>query len=998
MARISTYVRDQDIHGDDILLGSEFAGYNVNGFPEYRTKNYRMYDLKNYIELRHYIGHNPIIIVQPVDAPLGDLEWYHAEKTPLVVSSSASLLHHDYFTAINSITIDDWGHIDGYNTATYRLPEEYYFNITGDAINWSGVASVSQRIDTTNTVNVNGGDNWISTQSLNTDTVKIFHNDVDRNDPDVVPAAQLGHSGTFNVITSVTSDIKGHVTAVAETQYTLPDIYSFDITADIPGAYNKEIIDGETLSILGGDILTSTVTADNTITIDHNPVTHTPTDAGPVTLSYGGEFTALTARTVSGEGHLIASTKTTYTLPSAYGFTVTGDDNVVQTITDGNTLDIVGVAPISTSSTTTDTVSITHDNVPRSVETSTITAQPAFGGTFTSLISVTSDAKGHTTASNLKTITIPNSIFTTSAPGLVPTSTGTTLFLRGDATWATLPADNNTTYGISAANNGKIRLTDSSGTTDDVTIAGGTGISIGTSGDTITVTNTGVTSNIASTGISVSSATGAVTITNTAPDQTVLLAQGGATTITGAYPSFTISSTNTLPSNGVTEVTAGGGITLGGDITWSADQAAASTFSISHTDTSTQASVNNSGRTYIQDITLDDYGHITGIASATETVVNTDTNTTYTAGTGMSLSGTTFNCTIVNTDTDTVTSVGANNTGLSTGNIYINGAGATSISKSGGTITISSTDTNTNTTYTAGTGMSLSGTVFNCTVVNTDTVYTHPAYTARSINTSGALVLGGFTSDATGHVTNITTRTLTLANLGGISSEVDTLATVVDRGNNTNNSANGRQIGIGTAVRILGTTITNRSSIDFLGNGRILSWDNGGGGGGTIEIGSNFKNGAVTEDSRVGIGFAGKYRIEDGHHYFYGAGYSNNTGTGISWFNNATFWNSGAVEFLRGSVTSINFITTSDRRLKSDIKPIKDGLSVLKQFTSYEYIKDEKQDAGFIAQEVKEVIPYSVFENSEGYLSMNDRPILAHMHKAILELEARLIAIEEKLK
>ena len=902
MARISTYVRDQDIHGDDILLGSEFAGYNVNGFPEYRTKNYRMYDLKNYIELRHYIGHNPIIIVQPVDAPLGDLEWYHAEKTPLVVSSSASLLHHDYFTAINSITIDDWGHIDGYNTATYRLPEEYYFNITGDAINWSGVASVSQRIDTTNTVNVNGGDNWISTQSLNTDTVKIFHNDVDRNDPDVVPAAQLGHSGTFNVITSVTSDIKGHVTAVAETQYTLPDIYSFDITADIPGAYNKEIIDGETLSILGGDILTSTVTADNTITIDHNPVTHTPTDAGPVTLSYGGEFTALTARTVSGEGHLIASTKTTYTLPSAYGFTVTGDDNVVQTITDGNTLDIVGVAPISTSSTTTDTVSITHDNVPRSVETSTITAQPAFGGTFTSLISVTSDAKGHTTASNLKTITIPNSIFTTSAPGLVPTSTGTTLFLRGDATWATLPADNNTTYGISAANNGKIRLTDSSGTTDDVTIAGGTGISIGTSGDTITVTNTGVTSNIASTGISVSSATGAVTITNTAPDQTVLLAQGGATTITGAYPSFTISSTNTLPSNGVTEVTAGGGITLGGDITWSADQAAASTFSISHTDTSTQLSVNNSGRTYIQDITLDTYGHITGIASATETVVNTDT------------------------------------------------------------------------------------------------VYTHPAYTARSINTSGALVLGGFTSDATGHVTNITTRTLTLANLGGISSEVDTLATVVDRGNNTNNSTNGRQIGIGTAVRILGTTITNRSSIDFLGNGRILSWDNGGGGGGTIEIGSNFKNGAVTEDSRVGIGFAGKYRIEDGHHYFYGAGYSNNTGTGISWFNNATFWNSGAVEFLRGSVTSINFITTSDRRLKSDIKPIKDGLSVLKQFTSYEYIKDEKQDAGFIAQEVKEVIPYSVFENSEGYLSMNDRPILAHMHKAILELEARLIAIEEKLK
>ena len=38
--------------------------------------------------------------------------------------------------------------------------------------------------------------------------------------------------------------------------------------------------------------------------------------------------------------------------------------------------------------------------------------------------------------------------------------------------------------------------------------------------------------------------------------------------------------------------------------------------------------------------------------------VTTDTNTTYTAGTGMSLSGTTFNCTVVNTDTNTTYSAG----------------------------------------------------------------------------------------------------------------------------------------------------------------------------------------------------------------------------------------------------------------------------------------------------------------------------------------------------
>ena len=61
---------------------------------------------------------------------------------------------------------------------------------------------------------------------------------------------------------------------------------------------------------------------------------------------------------------------------------------------------------------------------------------------------------------------------------------------------------------------------------------------------------------------------------------------------------------------------------------------------LSHTDTSTQASVSNTGRTYIQSITLDTYGHITAISSGTETV--TDTNTTYSAGTNLNLTGTTF--------------------------------------------------------------------------------------------------------------------------------------------------------------------------------------------------------------------------------------------------------------------------------------------------------------------------------------------------------------------
>jgi acyl-[acyl carrier protein]--UDP-N-acetylglucosamine O-acyltransferase len=65
---------------------------------------------------------------------------------------------------------------------------------------------------------------------------------------------------------------------------------------------------------------------------------------------------------------------------------------------------------------------------------------------------------------------------------------------------------------------------------------------------------------------------------------------------------------NTLTGGGAIDVTnAAGGIT------------------ISHSDTSTASSSSNSGRTYIQDIEIDGYGHVTSIDTATETVVDTNT-------------------------------------------------------------------------------------------------------------------------------------------------------------------------------------------------------------------------------------------------------------------------------------------------------------------------------------------------------------------------------------
>jgi hypothetical protein len=106
---------------------------------------------------------------------------------------------------------------------------------------------------------------------------------------------------------------------------------------------------------------------------------------------------------------------------------------------------------------------------------------------------------------------------------------------------------------------------------------------------------------------------------------------------------------------------------------------------LSHTDTSSQASSNNSGRTYIQDITLDTYGHVTGLSTASESVVNTDTVYTHPSHPGDDMSvdtGALSGATVIsdldfNVTTDTLGHVTDANATVSTRNITLANLGYT---------------------------------------------------------------------------------------------------------------------------------------------------------------------------------------------------------------------------------------------------------------------------------------------------------------------------------
>jgi len=92
-------------------------------------------------------------------------------------------------------------------------------------------------------------------------------------------------------------------------------------------------------------------------------------------------------------------------------WTLDGDSGTPESVSSGETVNIAGGLKITTDIAANRTLNIVHDLQTQTDTTST--GSPSYGGTFTTVDSVTRDTTGHVTGINVKTITLPSTDDTT---------------------------------------------------------------------------------------------------------------------------------------------------------------------------------------------------------------------------------------------------------------------------------------------------------------------------------------------------------------------------------------------------------------------------------------------------------------------------------------------------------------------------------------------------------------------------------------------------------
>jgi hypothetical protein len=140
---------------------------------------------------------------------------------------------------------------------------------------------------------------------------------------------------------------------------------------------------------------------------------------------------------------------------------------------------------------------------------------------------------------------------------------------------------------------------------------------------------------------------------------------------------------------------------------------------------------------------------------------------------------------------------------------------------------------------------------------------------------------------------------------------------------------------------------------------------------------------------------SGQFKITAGNGYNFR--WSNDaSGTGeIAYMDLDTSTTGGGDLTVKGDVVAYG--SPSDRKYKENIKPIESALDKAMQLQGVtfdwkdsESILEIKEDIGFIAQDVQEVLPELVRDNGKGNLSLRYQGITPILLEAIKELKAEI--------
>jgi len=182
---------------------------------------------------------------------------------------------------------------------------------------------------------------------------------------------------------------------------------------------------------------------------------------------------------------------------------------------------------------------------------------------------------------------------------------------------------------------------------------------------------------------------------------------------------------------------------------------------------------------------------------------------------------------------------------------------------------------------------------------------------------------------------------------------------------------NGAVVGVSTLNTITISSIGNVSGMGTLGCGAITS-------SGALALGGNtITCGAITSSGALALG-------------------ANTVTCGAITAPTTTNTINGLI-ISNGTCTGVDFIATSDQRIKTDISTVENALDIVKELRGVYFTRvgQTKQTVGVIAQEVETVLPEVVYTDSDGLKSVSYGNMVGVLIEAIKVLTKRLEKIEE---